>query len=162
MDFKTLGINAKDNILFNLTTESKAWKIDDSDEAKEFNNNLGYYFWFANSESEKKITGNLEIPSTSTLASEAKLSSIITQLQHSYNATKSSEVKARILDIVKGISQTTGINGFLPMLLFIGVLVALFYCLLGYGLRVLINEIMLMLSILGMSLAGVLLLTVHK
>ena len=132
-----------------------------TEELNAIDNNLGYYFWFANSPAVELVKYNTEIPEASLTKSEFKLQWMMTALQVAYNKGTATE-KLNIERVVKALSVNGGITGAFTMLLFIIVLCMMFYCLLGYALRVLINEIMMFLSLLGMALAGPLILSTNK
>lgn len=129
-----------------------------ADMAKDFNNNLGYYYWFANSSAQQKTSLNKEFPKTDTLSVTNKLSSMITYLQVTYNATG----KDNIVRIVRSLANPNGYGKFLAMLVFAVALVLMALVLLKYALAVVIAKLELFVSLLGMTIAGPLMLTSNK
>ena len=53
--------------------------VNDANMHDDFNENLGYYFWFANSSASSKTSKNATYPSTDTLSVTNKLNSMVTQ-----------------------------------------------------------------------------------
>ena len=121
----------------------------------DFNDNLGYYYWFANSSATEKVPHNTKLPSTSASACENKLNSMITYLQVQYNSSSSST----IVDIMDGLSDPKTGTGFLLMLGFTVVMVLLALVLVKYAINVLIAKLELFVALLGLVVAGPLILT---
>ena len=115
----------------------------------DFNDNLGYYYWFANSSAKEKVPHNTKLPSTSASACEDKLNSMITYLQVQYNSSSSST----IVDIMDGLSDPKTSTGFLLMLGFTVVMILLALVLIKYAINVLIAKIELFVALLGLVVA---------
>lgn len=129
----------------------------------DFNNNLGYYYWFADSSAVQKTSKNKTMPSTDTQSIHNKLSSIMTYLQVQYNANSSNaDVSERIVGVVGSFAHPGGGPRFLCLLLFAIVLVMMAVVLFKYALNVIIAKIQLFIALLGMIVAGPLILTSNK
>ena len=129
----------------------------------DFNNNLGYYYWFADSSAVQKTSNNKTMPSTDTQSIHNKLSSIMTYLQVQYNANSSNaDVSERIVGVVGSFAHPSGGPRFLSLLLFATVLIMMAVVLFKYALNVIIAKIQLFIALLGMILAGPLILTSNK
>lgn len=128
----------------------------------DFNENLGYYYWFANSSATNKTSVNKTYPSTDTQSCYNKMSSMMTYLQVQYNNTSDDAVKQRILTTVDAFASPGGGARMLCLLLFAVVLVMLAVVLFKYALNVVIAKIQLFIALLGMILAGPLILTSNK
>lgn len=116
----------------------------------DFNDNLGYYYWFANSSAKEKVPHNTKLPSTSASACENKLNSMITYLQVQQNSSSSST----IVGIMDGLSDPKTGTGFLLMLGFTIVMILLALVLVKYAINVLISKIELFVALLGLVVAG--------
>ena len=127
----------------------------------DFNENLGYYFWFANSSASSKTSKNATYPSTDTLSVTNKLNSMVTYLQHQYNVSNNA-TKANIADILLALSNANGSLRFLCLLVFAIALVLMAFVLLKYAINVIIAKMELFIALLGMVLAGPLILTSNK
>ena len=121
----------------------------------DFNDNLGYYYWFANSSAKEKVSHNTKLPSTSASACEDKLNSMITYLQVQYNSSSSST----IVNIMDGLSDPKTGAGFLLMLGFTIVMILLALVLIKYAINVLIAKIELFVALVGLVVAGPLILS---
>ena len=132
--------------------------VRDVDFSSNFGNNLGYYFWFANSSAMQKTNMNASFPETNPSRTEPKLHSMITYLQVLYNKGDASQ-KDTIRTIMLGMSRPTTGQGFLRMLLFTVILVMLALCLWRYALAVMVAKLQMMLSLVGMTIAGPLMVT---
>lgn len=131
----------------------------------EFNNNLGYYYWFANSSVSKKTVQNVVFPSTNSNVVEDKLDAIITYLQAIYNyniKVNQTSQNAVIRNIILSLARPNGASGCLSLLLLTAILVIMGICLFKYCLNVMIGKLELFLSILGLAVAGPLMLTTNK
>lgn len=128
----------------------------------DFNENLGYYYWFANSSASSKTSVNKTYPSTDTQSCYNKMSSMMTYLQVQYNNTSDDAVKQRILTTVDAFASPGGGVRMLCLLLFAIVLIMLAVVLFKYALNVVIAKIQLFIALLGMILAGPLILTSNK
>lgn len=126
-----------------------------------FNNNLGYYYWFANSSAKNKTHLNATLPPENGSANNDKLSSMITYLQVLYNKGTPAQ-QTRILDIINGLSDPETIDGMLLMFAFTVVMVLLTLVLLKYAINVLIGKIELFIALIGLTVAGPLILTNKK
>jgi len=126
-----------------------------------FDNNLGYYFWFANSSAKEKTVGNKTLPETNTVVAEQKLDSMITYLQVCYNNANSTE-KTRITNIILGLANNNVGSGIISLLLFTIILAVLAICLLKYALNVMFAKLGMFFALIGMTLAGPFLITGNK
>ena len=152
---------------FGDTNGTKATKIlsgvSSADMIEDFNNNLGYYYWFANSSAVEKTSKNASFPTTDTASVTNKLSSIMTYLQVQYNANSTNETRsALITKIVRSFANPAGGPKFLALLVFAVALVIMALVLIKYALNVVIAKIELFVSLLGMAVAGPLILTANK
>lgn len=139
--------------------------LDGADIMTDFNGNLGYYYWFANSSAEKKTSMNAKYPKSNSLAIEGKLDSIITYLQKVYNQNKASGKTAeneKIKQIILSLAKPNGATGFVSMLLLAVLLAITGICIFRYCLNVMIAKLELFLAILGLAVAGPLMLTSNK
>ena len=131
----------------------------------EFGNNIGYYFWFADSSASKKTALNAEFPSTNSNVIEDKLETMITYLQAVYNdniAKGNTAENDAIRRIIESLARPNGASGCLALLLLTAILVVMGICLFKYCLNVVIAKLELFLSILGLAVAGPLMLTTNK
>lgn len=133
--------------------------IKNADMEKDFNNNLGYYFWFANSNAKEKISRNVSLPETSANASEDHLTSMITYLQKQHNAGGHNYV---IEELVKSLAYPSTGLGIILMIGFTIVMVLLGIVLFKYGINVVIGKIEIFISLVGLAIAGPLILTGKK
>lgn len=121
----------------------------------EFDNNLGYYFWYADSgASGNKPYRNKEYPETNTAAAEQKLNSMITLLQISYNATSDQAKKDNIKGVILSLAHPNGWAGMLTMLLYTAILILLMMVTWKYALGVLIGKLELFFGLIGFAFAG--------
>lgn len=162
LDFSNLGLSSHTNYLRQDTTIHKddfssAFGITSTD----FDDNLGYYYWFANSAATEKTSKNKEFPSSSTSASEAKMDSLITALQLAYN-DGDSEHQETIRQIILGLANPSTWTGCVIMLLYIVLLIALAFCLWKYAFNVVKAKLTLFIAMLGMVAAGPMLLSTNK
>ena len=131
----------------------------------EFNGNLGYYFWFADSGAVTKTQGNSTYPITASGAAKNKLSSMITYLQVLYNKAVTDNNTSRqetIKNIILSFADPKTGSGMLIMIAFTAVLIIMTICLLKYTLNVIIGKLEMFISLLGLVLAGPLILTTNK
>ena len=154
LDFDNLGDSGGTNAKKYLKGLS-----DSSTPLKDFNDNLGYYFWFANSNATKKIAKNTELPSTSAGASEEHLGSMITYLQVQHNAGGHNRT---IEDMVKNLAYPSSVMGFILMIGFTIVMILLGLVLFKYGINVVIGKVEIFVALLGLAVAGPLILTGNK
>ena len=160
LDITALGDDANGTI-----ASSTLVGLDGNSMKDDFNSNLGYYFWFANSSAKNKTTYNNVYPTTNTVASENKLNSMITYLQKLYNKAVAEGDTAKqnsIKHIILSFSNNQGGAGMLSMILFSIILVILMACLFRYALNVIIGKLELFISLLGLAIAGPLMLTNNK
>ena len=139
--------------------------IGDGDFEENFGNNLGYYYWFANSSATEKTDLNATYPDTNTVAAKQKLSSMITYLQKCYNAAVEdgdTAAQNRIKDIILAFASPRGSQGIVTILIYTVVLVVLALCLFKYALNVMMSKIGLFLALMGMTIAGPLMVTNNK
>lgn len=127
--------------------------------AADFDNNLGYYYWFANSSAVEKTQNNRTLPTTNAAAAEKKLNSMITYLQNRYNTgTNQSQIKT----IIDSFADPHGFSGAGLMFLFAAVMILLGLVLLKYAINVLIAKLEIFISLLGLTLAGPLIISNKK
>lgn len=125
----------------------------------EFGNNLGYYYWFADSNAADKTSKNITYPKTSPTANEEKMSSMITFLQACYNSANTEGQKESIRNIVYSFAKPHTMVGALRMFLFFGIMVMLALCLWRYVKDILVAKLKMLLALLGMAVAGPLMIT---
>lgn len=126
----------------------------------EFDNNLGYYFWYADSgASGTKPYRNKTYPETNTAAAEQKLNSMITLLQISYNNTSDQAKKDNIKGVILSLAHPNGWAGMLTMLLYTAILILLMIVTWRYALGVLIGKLELFFGLIGFAFAGPLILS---
>ncbi|MBQ8218194.1 MAG: hypothetical protein IJZ79_02720 [Bacilli bacterium] len=136
--------------------------VTNADMKKDFNNNLGYYYWFANSSAVEKTANNKTFPTTDTVSVTNKLSSMVTYLQVQYNNATSSSVKSLITKVTESLANPSGGPKYLALLVFAVALVLMAIVLLKYALNVIIGKLELFVALLGMIIAGPLILTANK
>ena len=117
-----------------------------------FNENLGYYFWFADSNVAEKTNKNSTYPTLKAGSAEDKLNSMITYLQVQHH--KSEGNKTKIRNIIDNFADNDSMRGALCMILLTAILVLLAIVLLKYALNVLISKIGLFVALLGLAIAG--------
>lgn len=157
-----LCIDSSSNAKLGGLTTSYLAGIDSSTNFKEeFNNNLGYYFWFANSSASNKTSYNNTLPDTKAGAAEEKLSSMITALQNKYNTADDTQ-KDDILNMIQALSLPQTGTGILLMLGYTIVLVILGLVLIKYAINVLIAKLELFVALLGLTIAGPLMISNNK
>lgn len=122
----------------------------------EFDNNLGYYYWYANSgASGTKPYRNKTYPETNTVAAQQKLNSMITMLQVAYNKSNTTqEQKDNIKGVILTLAHPNGWAGMLTMLLYTTILILLMMVTWKYALNVLIGKLELFFGLLGFAFAG--------
>lgn len=122
----------------------------------EFDNNLGYYYWYANSgASGTKPYRNKTYPETNTVAAQQKLNSMITMLQVAYNKSNTTqEQKDNIKGVILSLAHPNGWAGMLTMLLYTAILILLMMVTWKYALNVLIGKLELFFGLLGFAFAG--------
>lgn len=154
LKFSNLGDNN------GTTAKAMLAGVDSANMKNDFNNNLGYYYWFANSSAKEKTAKNTDLPSTNASANNDKLSSMINYLQHQYNVSTGSQTT--IIDIMDGLSNPKTGAGFLLMLGFTIVMVLLAIVLVKYAINVLIAKIELFVALIGLAVAGPLMISNKK
>lgn len=122
----------------------------------EFDNNLGYYYWYANSgASGTKPYRNKTYPETNTVAAQQKLNSMITMLQVAYNkANTTQEQKDNIKGVILALAHPNGWAGMLTMLLYTAILILLMMVTWKYAINVLIGKLELFFGLMGFAFAG--------
>ncbi len=128
------------------------------DFATQFGGNLGYYYWFANSSATEKTPYNRTYPNTNPRSARYKLESMITCLQDAYNHGDADQ-KAKILNIMTELSDPHTNRGGMKLLLFSAILVMLILCTWAYAKDALVAKIKMILSLVGMAIAGPLMFT---
>ena len=176
LDFDTLGITDANfsgvsaSNLTGLLVDSTDKKYVDKNSnttgqghihANQFDRNLGYYFWAANSGAVAFTDYNKTYPETSAYAPYPKLDSMITTLQVAYN-NGTAEQKENIRRLIVGLANPDVLGGQFKMILFTVILVLLALCLWKYALAVLGNQILMLLALAGLTVAGPLMLTSNK
>ena len=125
----------------------------------QFDSNLGYYFWFADSSAVSKTSLNKTYPETSDTAAEKKLTSMITYLQRLYNHAENDAQRDRIEKIVEAFARPSGWSGGFKLLAYTIVLILLALVLWKYCLLVLFSKLQMFFGLLGLSIAGPLIIT---
>lgn len=137
--------------------------VDSADMHDDFNDNLGYYYWFANSSATQKTSLNATFPDTDTQSVHNKLSSIMTYLQVQHNANAGNAAVTELIEnTTRSFASPGGGPRFLCLLVFAIVLILLAIVLFKYALNVVIAKIQMFISLLGMILAGPLILTSNQ
>ena len=136
-----------------------------------FNNNLGYYFWFANSSAINKTHNNTSIPETNTIAVENKLNSMITYLQTVYDDVKTNPnisdtdkiiYRERILSVIRSFADPSMGIGALKFIFFIVCVILLFLVLWKYVLKILIAKLLMFIGLLAICIAAPIMLIASK
>ena len=130
-----------------------------------FGDNLGYYYWFANSPSPKyhsNLTNTYRNGVYNSGAVDVRLSGIISYLQTSYNKTSDTKDKAKILSIIDHFANPSTANGALIYFLLTIEYVLLCLVLARLVLKILLAKVLVAGSVLGLPVAGPLLLTTRK
>lgn len=125
-------------------------------------NNIGYYFWFANSWGDSLEEHNAKLVGNNSNGPERRLNSFITYLQTNYNTAitnNDSKTAARIQKIISGLSNPSAAYGALIFLLLTAVFILMAMCLWSYAWKVVLNKIVFIFSFLGMAIAGPMLLS---
>lgn len=164
------GVSDIDDLTFsnlgdsnNTNAKSYLSGIDSADLTDDFNDNLGYYYWFANSSAVEKTSLNTTFPDTDTQAINDKLSSMMTYLQVQYNANSSdSAVTKRIKDITLSFANPDGGGRFICLLLFSVALTMTALVLFKYGFNVVVAKIQMFIALIGLILAGPLIISANK
>lgn len=128
---------------------------------EEFDGNLGYYFWFANSGAVSKTKNNTTLPKTNPVSAKEKISSTINWLQTMYTIGDDTH-KARILNLMDGLASPDTMSGFARMLILGWVIIIMCLCLWRYAKDVLFAKIQMMVALLGLAVAGPLMITGKK
>lgn len=146
------------------TNLSKLEHVSGSTDMKnEFGNNIGYYFWFADSSAAEKTSSNKTYPKTKAMCAEGKIESIITWMQATYNSSSTSDTqKARLVTMLEGLASPDSGAGGARMFLFTVVMILLALCLWRYVRDILLAKIQLFVGLLGLAVAGPLLFTGKK
>lgn len=163
LNFSNLGdTNGKMAKSVLITDGKSTGKVDLKDN---FNNNLGYYYWFANSSASTKTDLNAEYPSTNSGSVERKMNSVVTYMQKAYNynvehnKTKPAE---RLRKMTLSLADPNGFLGVIKMILLTAVLIALAICVFKYAMMVIINKLGVFFSLIGLTAAGPMILTNNK
>lgn len=158
LNFSELGISTFDTV-DSSTARGYLYGCDGANTYWDFNNNLGYYFWYADSSANEKVYRNTEFPSTNTAAGERKLQSMITLLQHTYNNTTDQTKKDNIKNIIVALARPDGLTGFLALGLYIAIVILMMLVTWKYALGVLIGKLELFVALIGFAFAGPLIVT---
>ena len=124
-----------------------------------FDGNLGYYFWFANSSARYATPKNSEYPETNDLAAEQKLQSMISYMQYLHDKTSDAAIKTRLEKSIRGLANPSSGTGGLMLIALTVILILLAMCLWKYGLFVLIAKLEMFFALLGLAIAGPLMIT---
>lgn len=125
------------------------------------NENLGYYFWFADSPAESLTQDHRTIPKSSHSQSD-KLSQIITYLQRCHNETQDENVKRHIENITLSFANPSSWGGGINLLMLIIIYGLLAYCLFRYALKIIKAKMMLLVATLAIPVGGLLMCTANK
>ena len=139
-------------------TDKNKSNLSAADFKTNFNNNLGYYFWFANSSATEKVNNNVSLPTTSASANENKLNSMITYLQKQYNSGDSTR-KSLIKTNIEELSNPSPLSHFLSMLVLAAIIIILGLVLAKYAVNVIISKLCLFVALLGFGPAGIMVLS---
>jgi len=130
---------------------------------EDFGNNIGYYFWYANSGASYKTHNNKIVPSTSPVSAERKLTNFVTWMQDTYNNNSTNnDVKSLLLNMTTHLASPDTGAGWLRMVIFTAIMIVLFLCLWRYTKDILMAKIKMFIALLGMAIAGPLMFTGKK
>ena len=162
LNANTLGISVQDGsaeqILYGLEGTEHAFYY-------QFGGNIGYYYWFANTSAKQHTNANKTYPELQESSTERKLESMITYLQHIYNKNYdaggelSQTSNARIASMVRSLSSPNGWAGGLKLIFFSVILILLAVCLWKYCLLLMLSKVEMFFAVLGLSVAGPLIIT---
>jgi len=159
LKFTNLGISAL-SASDDSTVRSHLYGMSSGNTYYDLANNLGYYFWYADSgASGNKPYMNKSYPETNTAAAEQKLNSMITLLQVSYNNTSDQAKKDNIKNVILAFAHPDGFKGILVMVLYFWIIVLLMLCTWKYAMGVLIGKLELFFGLIGFAFAGPLIIT---
>lgn len=162
-----------------ITTQFGVYSIDDLDldkfttnvdiknklgDTTKFGNNLGYYFWYANSGAKELKTD--AFPTLDTNQHE-KMSKLFTFLQESLNEAKkenpvNTDKIAKIGKITQSLAAPDTAWGFLKLILLNLVLIGLSFVIIGYALFSLIGKLYLIIGLLAIPVAGALIISTNR
>ena len=129
-----------------------------------FGDNLGYYYWFANSAApdyKSDLTNTFRNGIYNSGKIDIRLEGIISYLQTAYN-TGDPIVQARVLDIIDHFANPRIANGAIIYLLLTIEYILLCLILARLVLKILLGKLLISGSVLGLPIAGPLLLTTRK
>ncbi len=135
--------------------------INGVDLKSDFDNNIGYYFWFADSGAESKTSKNATLPKTNPASTSKKLRSMITWMQTVYNEANDTQ-KEQLRIMMQGFSSPDSLSGFTRMFLLSAIVILLCLCLWRYAKDILLAKIQMMVALLGLAIAGPLMITGKK
>lgn len=160
LKFKNLGISSYD-MSDDSGVRSHLYGMSSGNTYYDLGNNLGYYFWYADSgASGNKPYMNKSYPETNTAAAEQKLNSMITLLQVAYNKDNTTqEQKDNIKNVILSFANPDGFKGILVMVLYFWIIVLLMLCTWKYAMGVLIGKLELFFGLIGFAFAGPLIIT---
>lgn len=156
------GVNSIDDLNLSNFTDDESIKKTLVDDLTMIDENLGYYFWFANSGARDLV--NNSVPTISN-NQQQKLSKMITFLQKSYNKALDEgnvDRQEKIKKIILSLSQPSVWWGFAKMILLFVIFTYLIIVTFKYGIKVALGKLLLLFSILGLPVAGVLILSGNK
>ena len=125
-------------------------------------NNIGYYFWFANSWADHLEEHNAVLVENNSNGPERRLTTLITYLQTNYNeaiASGKSNKATNIQKLISGLCNPSAAYGALIFLLLTVVFALMALCLWSYAWKVVLNKITFVFAFLGMTVAGPMLLS---
>ena len=138
---------------------------DEERNLQNFGSNLGYYYWFANSPSpvySGDLTNTFRGGVYNSSKVDVRLEAIMSYLQKAYNEAPDNKTKSRILSIVDSFANNNMGNGTVMYLLLTIEYALLCLVLARLVLRILLGKILISGSVLGLPIAGPLLITTRK
>ena len=129
---------------------------------EDFGGNLGYYFWFADSGASYKTVHNAQYPQLSTAAPEAKMSSMISYMQRLHTIARAktdTKTMNKLEKMTIAFADPSPWAGGIKLFLLSIILILLALCLWKYGLLVLRSKLEMFFALMGLAVAGPLIVT---
>lgn len=135
---------------------------------KLWNNNLGYYYWYANStgpsikyttNSAEDVLSEFKSKPTRAQASDVRMQNVVTYLQHIYDNPKDNAEKEKVLKAAKNLAEPDKLKAVITFLLLLATIIIFAIASIKMITGILISKLLVAGSILGLPIAGPLLLT---
>ena len=124
----------------------------------QYDNNIGYYFWFADSSAKNKTDKNKTYPDTNPSVAEGRMEGLFTWMQKVYNNGDAS-TQEKVRNMFLSFANPHAYKGAFRMFLFFIIMIVLALCLWRYAKDILIAKLKMILALLGMAIAGPLMIT---